>query len=79
MIRVLTHLAERGTPVVFLGFGDAAAETLRAAGLQEPDTSDERVILRPHPAQAREVLAQENPFALCNRRLRAMGAAPVDW
>ena len=79
MIRVLTHLAERGTPVVFLGFGDAAAETLRAAGLQGPDAGDERVILRPHPAQAREVLAQENPFALCNRRLRAMGATPVDW
>ena len=79
MIRVLTHLAERGTPVVFLGFGDAAAETLRAAGLQGPDTGDKRVILRPHPAAAQEVLAQENPFSLCNRRLRAMGAAPVDW
>ena len=79
MIRVLTHLAERGTPVVILGFGDAAVETLRAAGLHGSDAGDERVILRPHPAQAREVLAQENPFALCNRRLRATGAAPVDW
>ena len=79
MIRVLTHLAERSTPVVILGFGDAAAETIRAAGLQGPDTGDERVIRRPHPAAAQEVLAQENPFALCNRRLRAMGAAPVDW
>ncbi len=79
MIRVLTHLAERGTPVVFLGFGDAAAETLRAAGLQGPDAGDERVILRPHPAAAQEVLAQENPFSLCNRRLRAMGAALVNW
>ena len=79
MIRVLTHLAERGTPVVILGFGDAAAETLRAAGLHGSDAGDERVILRPHPAQARGVLTQENPFALCNRRLRAMGAAPVDW
>ena len=79
MIRVLTHLAERGTPVVILGFGDAAAETLRAAGLQGPDTGDERVILRPHPAAAQEVLAQENPFSLCNRRLRAMGAALVNW
>ena len=79
MIRVLTHLAERGTPVVFLGFGDAAAETLRAAGLQGPDAGDEGVILHPHPAAAQEVLAQENPFSLCNRRLRAMGAAPVNW
>ena len=79
MARVLTHLAERGTPVVFLGFGDAAEETLRAAGLQGPDAGDGRVILRPHPAAADEFLAGENPFALCNQRLRAMGAAPVDW
>ena len=79
MIRVLTHLAERGTPVVILGFGDAAAETLRATGLHGSDAGDERVILRPHPAAAQEVRAQENPFSLCNRRLRAMGAAPVNW
>ena len=79
MIRVLTHLAERGTPVVILGFGDAAVETLRTAGLCGSDAGDERVILRPHPAAADEFLAQENPFSLCNRRLRAIGAVPVDW
>ena len=78
-VRVLAYLAERGTPVVFLGFGDAAAEAIRAAGLHGSDAGDEHVILRPHPAAADEVLAQENPFALCNRRLQAMGAASVDW
>ena len=79
MARVLDHLARRRTPVVFLGFGDAAAETLSAAGLNGSDAGDERLILRPHPAAADEVLGQENPFTLCNQRLKAMGAAAVDW
>ena len=80
MVRVLDRLAGRGTPVVFIGFGDAAAETLAAAGLSESDAGTApRVILRPHPAAADEVLAQENPFTLCNRHLRTMGAVPVDW
>ena len=80
MIRVIEHLAERGTPVVFLCFGDAAAETLAAAGLGGSDAATaERVILRPHPAEADAFLALENPFALCNRRLQAMGAPAVDW
>ena len=43
--------ARQGTPVVFIGLGDAADE----------------------------MLAQENPLSLCNQRLHAMGAAPVDW
>ena len=30
-------------------------------------------------AAADEMLTQENPLSLCNRRLHAMGAAPVDW
>ena len=79
MIRVLSRLAGRGTPVVFIGFGDAAAEAIQAAGLSGADAGDERVILRPHPAEADRFLALENPFVLCNRRLRAAGAAPVDW
>ena len=79
-VRVLDRLAGRGTPVVFIGFGDAAAETLAAAGLSESDAGTARhVILRPHPAAADEVLAQENPFTLCNRHLQTMGAAAVDW
>ncbi|MDE0387784.1 MAG: hypothetical protein OXI75_03700 [Rhodospirillales bacterium] len=79
IVRVLGHLARQDAAVVFIGFGDAAAETLRAAGLDGSDAGDERLILRPHPAAADEVLAQENPFTLCNRRLEAMGAAAVDW
>ncbi len=80
MIRVIEHLAGRGTPVVLMGFGDAAAETLAVAGLGASDAATaERVILRPHPAEADAFLALENPFMLCNRRLGAMGAVAVDW
>ena len=80
MRRVIAHLAGRETPVAFLGFGDAAEETLRAAGLGESESvAGGRVILRPHPAEADAFLALENPFILCNRRLQEMGAAPVDW
>ena len=80
MVRVLRHLAARDVPVVFVGFGDAAARALDDAGLGRSDAGAAgRVILRPHPADADELLARENPFALCNRRLRAMGSAPVDW
>ena len=78
---MLDHLARQKNARLFSsGFGDAAAETMRAASLGAPDAdADPRVILRPHPAEADAFLAQENPFSLCNRRLRAMGAAPVDW
>ena len=80
LVRVLGHLATRDAPVVFVGFGDAAAQALDDAGLGHSAAGAmERLILRPHPAEADEVLAQENPFTLCNRRLRAVGAAPVDW
>ena len=79
MVRVLGHLARQDAAVVFIGFGDAATTTLRAAGLDGCDAGDVRVVLRPHPAYADEVLAQENPFTLCNRRLEAIGAAAVDW
>ena len=80
MVRVLDRLARRGAPLVVIGFGDAAAETLSAASLSEAEAgSAGRVILRPHPAAADEILAQENPFTLCSRRLQAMGAAAVGW
>ena len=80
LVRVLSHLVARDAPVVLIGFGDAAAQALDDAGLGGSDAgAAEHVIFRPHPAAADQVLAQENPFALCNRRLRAMGAAAVDW
>ena len=80
IVRILQHLAERETPIGFIGFGDAASQALETADLVEAE-SDARgcVILRPHPAAADEVLAQENPFTLCNQRFKAMGAAAVDW
>ena len=80
LVRVLGRLVQQGSPTVFIGFGDAAAETFAAAGIGAADAgASVRVILRPHPAEADEVLALENPFVLCNRRLQAMGARPVDW
>ncbi len=80
LIRLLDHFARRETPIVFIGFGDAAAETLKVAGLGETETSAPwRVILRAHPASADDVLRRENPFSLCNRYLRTMGSALVDW
>ena len=71
--------ARTGEACYARSFGDAAAETIQAAGLKGPDASDERVILRPHPAEADAFLALENPFTLCNRHLRTMGAPAVDW
>ena len=80
IVRVLDRLAERGTPVVFLAFGAAAAQALAAAGLGEAERGGaRRVVLRPHPAEAGALFERENPFSLCNRHLRALGAAPVDW
>ena len=80
LVRVLGHIAARDAPVVFIGFGDAATQALDNAGLGRSQAgATGPVILRPHPAQADKVLAQENPFTLCNRRLQTMGAAPVDW
>jgi len=75
MIGVLRHLAGTGQPIVFLGFGEAAAQTLRLAGIEE----GENCILREHPARGDAVLSLPNPFILGNERLRALGAAPIDW
>lgn len=75
MIAALRHLAGAGRPMVFLGFGEAAAQTLQAAGIPEgPDC-----ILREHPARGDAVLGLPNPFILGNERLKALGAAPIDW
>ena len=80
LLAVLRHLAARRTPLVCIGFGDAAASLLRGADLDEADPlSHVRVVLRPHPAAAGELFALENPFSLCNRHLESMDAAPVDW
>jgi uracil-DNA glycosylase len=85
IVSVLRHLAEQGTPAVFVGFGDQAAAALRCAGISA--SGDGAVaglgtiglILREHPAKGDRVLALENPFTLCNRLLVEMGAGPVSW
>jgi uracil-DNA glycosylase len=80
VVAVLRHLAERGMPVVFIGFGTQAADALAAAGINgEAAPPDVACIVREHPARAEAVLALENPFVACNRALQAMGAAPVSW
>jgi len=75
---VLDHLAATGRPIVFIAFGDVAAENLRLAGLDAP-TAPQAAIFRPHPAAADALLALENPFIACNRHLEAVGAKPIAW
>lgn len=79
MVRVLSHLKDRESPVVFVGFGDVAAETLQSAGIDEDIAAPNACILRQHPAFAEQVLGCENPFTLCNRHLEAMGDRPIVW
>ena len=77
---VLRHVAARGAPVVFMGFGGQAADALAEAGITETDSRPNvACILREHPARAEAVLALENPFVACNRALVSMGAQPVSW
>lgn len=76
---VLAALASMDSPLVFIGFGDVAAENLRLAGIGEAVDGTRACILRDHPARADAVLALENPFLLCNRYLEAMGVEPIAW
>jgi uracil-DNA glycosylase len=82
--RVLTHLAGRGSPTVFIGFGGQAADALSEAGIAETPVGDQAggwiaCILREHPAAGDALLRRENPFLLANRHLERMGARPVSW
>jgi uracil-DNA glycosylase len=76
MVSVLQHLAAQPAPIVFIGFGGQAADTLREAGIHGGNAN---LILREHPARGDEVLSKENPFLLANSLLAAAGAAPVSW
>jgi uracil-DNA glycosylase len=78
---ILRRLAERGSPIAFIGFGGQAAQALAAAGISEPmrPAANTTCILREHPARGDEVLALPNPFALADRHLEAMGARAVSW
>ncbi|MCV9907870.1 uracil-DNA glycosylase [Brucella sp. HL-2] len=79
IVETLLALAARGKPLVFLGFGDAAAQALKLAGIDETVGGNLRCVLRDHPARADEVLARPNPFILCNDFLEEMGAQPIAW
>ena len=79
MLRVVETLVARGKPVVFLGFGAAAADIFSEAGVAEGRTGHVAYVQREHPAFADKVLGRENPFLLCNSHLEAMGDRPIAW
>ncbi len=79
MLKVIASLLEQDRPIVFIGFGSAAADIFVEAGLAEGVSDQHPVILRDHPAFADRVLGRENPFLLCNSYLEAMGSPSVAW
>jgi len=79
IVETLRVLAAREKPLVFLGFGDAAAQALALAGIDEAAGGHVRCILRDHPARADDVLRRPNPLVLCNEFLEEMGARPIAW
>ncbi len=79
MLQVIRTLVARNTPIVFIGFGDAAMEILKAAGVEEGLAGQTGCVLRDHPAYAEAVLSRPNPFILCNSYLERMGAKPIAW
>lgn len=79
IVKTLRALASRGKPLVFLGFGGAAADALADAGIDESARGNLRCILREHPAYAEAVLSKSNPFILCNDYLKEMGSRPIAW
>lgn len=79
IVETLRALALRGKPLVFIGFGGAAADALVEAGIDESACGHLRCILRDHPAHAEAVLTKPNPFILCNDYLEEMGSRPIAW
>lgn len=79
MLRVIETMLARGEPLVFIGFGAAAAEIFATSGLTEGTSGHVALILREHPAFADKVLGLPNPFNLCNSHLEAMGVRPIAW
>lgn len=79
MLRVIDVLLEARRPIVFLGFGAAAAEIFAEAGISEGRDGHVALVQREHPAFADAVLGRPNPFTLCNSYLEAMGSRPIAW
>ena len=67
--------------VVFMLFGEAAQRAAAVGGIANPGALHRHpaIVASPHPAAGNDFLNGSNPFALCNRKLRAMGAAPIRW
>jgi len=79
IVETLRRLADRRRPLIFIGFGGAAADALAEAGIDESAGGQLRCILRDHPARAEAVLSRPNPFILCNTYLDEMGLPPIAW
>jgi uracil-DNA glycosylase len=79
MLKTISALLARKAPVVFIGFGAAAADIFSQARLVEGVDGSTAVVLREHPAFAEAVLDKPNPFILCNTYLETMGVAPIAW
>ena len=82
MARLLNYFSNRPSqPVVFLLLGDAAREAALAGGIV-PDTelqTHPAIVALPHPAEGDRFLRHPNPFELCNEKLAARKAEPIDW
>ena len=68
-------------PVAFLLFGVAAQQAAIASGIVDQFAIRDHpaIVASPHPAEGDEYLQKFNPFERCNRKLAAMGAAPINW
>lgn len=85
IMAMIRALMTRARPLVIMGFGEQAADVLRACGIAQP--KDGRVaghgnvacIRREHPARGDGLLSQANPLQACNRLLTSMNATPIAW
>ena len=79
MVAVLRHLAGRGTPVVFIAFGDQAADALAEAGHRRRGrptamSAASSANIRPGPRRCLRWKIPSSPATACSA---TMGAAPV--
>ncbi|MBL1240253.1 MAG: uracil-DNA glycosylase [OCS116 cluster bacterium] len=71
---ILKHFSGLDKPVAFMAFGDMAIEHFQTANI-----NGDGEIERPHPAFDEDTFAQENPFLVCNRYLKANGQKAIKW
>ncbi len=82
LVQLINYFANcPSQPVVFILFGSAAQEVAVASGLVTADELDRHptVVSLSHPAAGDDFLRYPNPFVLCNEKLLAMKAKPVQW